>query len=311
MKIVAINNARAKTDHIESILFADWGGNPVSRRSKGDAIASFESGSASGTRQSQTRKGRAFSGQILRVCSRTYRRYAHRTNARPCPETAPAEWFNLIGFRSRAVTAAFGMVLLFANIPANAADTVYEEPPAPSAPEEVTPLAAWSGIYGGAVLGYGFGETDVGANNIDTDGFIGGIFGGAQYQSGSFVYGGETDIGYNMMDGTNAGVATEYGLEGSLRARIGYAATQDILLYGTGGVAVGRVEVTNAAGSDTNTVVGWTAGAGVDAKLTEQVFGRLEYRYTDYADKVFNPGGAAANVDANHSRLMLGLGLHF
>ncbi len=214
--------------------------------------------------------------------------------------------------RTNPVAAAVGLVLLAGGLPAYAADTVYEEPPIPSAPEETAPLAAWSGVYGGAVLGYGFGDTDVGANSIDTDGFIGGVFGGAQLQSGSFVYGGETDIGYNWMNGSNAGVTTETGIEGSARARLGFAATQDILVYGTGGVAVGRMEVTNAAGTDTNTMVGWTAGAGVDAKLTEQIFGRLEYRYTDYGNKVFNPGGGGAvNVDASQNRVMMGLGVHF
>lgn len=213
-----------------------------------------------------------------------------------------------------AVPAAtvFGLALLVTNAPARAADTVYEEPPVPTAPEETVPLAAWSGVYGGAVVGWGFGDTDAGANSISTDGFIGSVFGGAQMQSGAFVYGGETDFGYNWMDGTNAGVRAESGLEGSLRARLGYAATDRLLVYGTGGVAVGQVEATNAAGSDKNTMVGWTAGAGVDAKLTDQIFGRLEYRYTDYADKTFNPGGGGAvNVDANQNRVMLGLGLFF
>ena len=214
--------------------------------------------------------------------------------------------------RTGQAIAAFSVAVMLATGAARAADTVYEEPPVPSAPEETVPLAAWSGIYGGAVLGYGFGDTDAGANNINTDGFLAGVFGGAQMQSGAFVYGGETDIGYNWMKGANAGVATQAGVEGSLRARLGYAATDRLLVYGTGGVAVGRIEVTNAAGSDTNTMVGWTAGAGVDAKLTDQVFGRLEYRYTDYADKTFNPGGAGAvNVDPNQNRVLLGLGLYF
>lgn len=215
-------------------------------------------------------------------------------------------------YPKKPVAVAIGLALLVAQAPAYAADTVYDEPPAPSAPEEIVPLAVWSGVYGGAVLGYGFGDTDVAANNINTDGFIAGLFGGAQLQSGSFVYGGETDFGYNWMSGSNAGVTTEAGIEGSLRARLGYAATERLLVYGTGGVAVGRMEVVNAAGSDTNTMVGWTAGAGVDARLTDKVFGRLEYRYTDYANKVFNPGGGGAvNVDASQNRVMLGLGLHF
>ena len=37
-------------------------------------------------------------------------------------------------------------------------------------------------------------------------------------------------------------------------------------------------------------MLGWTAGAGVDVKVTEQVFGRVEYRYTDFGSDDFNTG---------------------
>jgi outer membrane immunogenic protein len=84
-----------------------------------------------------------------------------------------------------------------------------------------------------------------------------------------------------------------------------------VLVFGTGGVAAGRVEVSNAAGSDANTMVGWTAGAGVDVKMTDRVFGRLEYRHTNYGDKTFTLGGTSRNVDVNQNRLMLGVGVQF
>ena len=43
------------------------------------------------------------------------------------------------------------------------------------------------------------------------------------------------------------------------------------------------VTADSAAGrSDGNTMLGWTAGAGADVMFTDTVFGRVEYRYTDF-----------------------------
>ncbi|MDN2565002.1 porin family protein [Aquibium sp. A9E412] len=216
----------------------------------------------------------------------------------------------------RPVAATLGLAVSLAALPAMAADPVYEQPPAaPAAPMEVPPVASWSGPYVGATVGYGFlGHTDTGipaGNEIDTDGFSGSAFGGYNMQSGTFVYGVEGDIGYSGVDGTNAGVRSEAGVEGSLRARLGLAATDTVLVYGTAGGAAGNVKITDPAGSDSNTMLGWTAGVGVDAKLTEQVFGRLEYRYTDYGSETFNTGSGAQSVDATSNKIMLGVGMKF
>lgn len=213
-------------------------------------------------------------------------------------------------FFGRLLPAAATATLAL-SLAAQAADVVYEAP-APSEPY-VAPVETsdWSGVYGGAVLGYGWGETRVEPDNdVSTDGFIGGIFGGAQLQNGSIVYGGEADIGYSWLDGTNAGEEAEAGLEGSLRARLGYAMNDRVLVYGTGGLAVGRHKVTSGVDSDRKTMVGWTAGAGVDVKLTEALFGRAEYRYTDFGNKTFSIPGDA-RVDATQNRVMLGLGVKF
>ena len=37
-------------------------------------------------------------------------------------------------------------------------------------------------------------------------------------------------------------------------------------------------------------MLGWTAGVGTDIKLTDNVFGRVEYRYTDFGSKNFTTG---------------------
>ncbi|WP_173931315.1 outer membrane protein [Chelativorans sp. Marseille-P2723] len=208
--------------------------------------------------------------------------------------------------------AAFALVA----IPAHAADVVYEQPPAPpAAPMPVAPVATWAGPYAGVALGYGFGgdtEVDlVPGVEIDTDGFVGNVFAGWQGQSGTFVYGVEGDIGWNGMDGSDAGFDTEAGVDGTLRARLGFAATDDVLIYGTAGGAVGRNEVSNAVTSDSQTHWGWTAGVGTDVKLTPNSFARVEYRYTDLGSETYNLGAGDFDVDATSHKVLVGFGVSF
>lgn len=215
---------------------------------------------------------------------------------------------------ARSTAAAFGLIAL-GMAPAFAADAVMEEPPAPAAPMETPPVNTWSGPYAGVTLGYGFaGQTDVGdpALEIETDGFLAHGFAGYQMQNGNFVYGLEGDVGYGGYKGDNLGVESKAGLDGSLRARLGVAVTPDILLYGTAGGALQNNEITDAVGnSDSNTHLGWTAGAGADVKITEQVFGRVEYRYTDFGSKDYNLGGTNFEADSRDHRVMFGVGMKF
>ncbi|PWK75574.1 outer membrane protein [Aminobacter sp. AP02] len=215
---------------------------------------------------------------------------------------------------ARPLAAAFGLVALAA-MPAFAADVVMEEPPAPAAPMEQPPVNTWSGPYAGVSLGYGFsGEAkDKTFNNeIGTSGFVGGAFGGYNYQMDNFVIGGEADLGYNGVEGDNAGTSVKGGLEGSLRARLGYVVTPDILVYGTAGGAGSQVKVTDAVGnSESNTALGWTAGVGTDIKLTESVFGRVEYRYTDLGTDSYNLGGTNHDVSYKDHRVTFGVGMKF
>jgi outer membrane immunogenic protein len=94
----------------------------------------------------------------------------------------------------------------------------------------------------------------------------------------------------------------------TLRGRIGYAMDR-LLIYGTGGLAVGRVEVDDTVGptSEAATEVGWTAGAGIETALTDQVLGRVEYRYTDLGSSSFTPG----SVSTTSHDVMFGIGFKF
>ncbi|TIX52502.1 MAG: porin family protein, partial [Mesorhizobium sp.] len=57
-----------------------------------------------------------------------------------------------------------------------------------------------------------------------------------------------------------------------------------------------------------NTMLGWTAGVGTDIKITDNVFGRVEYRYTDFGDKDFDGIGKVKSTD---NRVTFGVGMKF
>jgi len=164
-------------------------------------------------------------------------------------------------------------------------------------------------------LGYGFsGSADDGVNDIGTDGWVGGAFGGFNMQNGQFVYGVEGDINYSGIEGSNAGFEARSRVDGSIRGRAGVAVTDDILLYGTAGVAAESLRITDevSGARDSNTMLGYTVGAGADVKLTEDVFARAEYRYTDYGSEEFTlPGVGTAEIDSSNHRVMVGVGIKF
>lgn len=221
--------------------------------------------------------------------------------------------------RARPVAAAFGLVALLGVVPANAADVIMEEAPAaPAVPMEEAPVASWAGAYAGLQLGYGFAghtQTDgaggVSGQDVHTDGIVGGAFAGIQGQTANIVYGVEADIGYSGIEGKDDGVRSEGGVEGSLRARLGYSITPDVLIYGTAGGAAEKLEVSQGGNTDDKALLGYTVGAGTDVKITENVFGRIEYRYTDFGSREFDLGSGSQDVDASNHRVMFGVGMGF
>jgi outer membrane immunogenic protein len=215
---------------------------------------------------------------------------------------------------ARPVAAAIGMTALMGISAALAADVV-NEVPAPAVPMDVAPVASWSGAYGGVTAGYGFAgrsEDETVGNEIDTDGFVGGGFVGYNHDTGTGIVAGvEGDLGYNGVEGDNAGTRVKGGVEGSARARLGYTLTPDMLGYVTAGGAATHMSVEEGGVEDSATQLGWTAGVGTDVKLTEKVFGRVEYRYTDYGSETFNTGSGPRDVDAKDHRVQLGVGMQF
>lgn len=202
---------------------------------------------------------------------------------------------------------ATALVLPFAAT-SHAADAIMAPPEPPAAPiVQPAPLQLWTGPYAGVFLGYNWGDFDA---VDDADDIAGGIYGGYNWQVDDFVFGIEGDIGYSAQDTTVGAIEAEKGAFGSLRARAGVA-FNPFLLYATGGVAVADIEYNDGLGSDSNTQVGYTVGAGVEGFVTDNVTARLEYRYTDYGSETITlPVGSFSSSYDEHS-VRAGIGIKF
>jgi len=77
----------------------------------------------------------------------------------------------------------------------------------------------------------------------------------------------------------------------------------------TTGTAVGSLEVKNSR-NDASTHAGWTIGGGIEAAFTDNIIGRLEYRYTDLGTHNFATA-PRTNVDFQSSQVMVGVGYKF
>ncbi|MCS4242617.1 outer membrane immunogenic protein [Rhizobium sp. BIGb0125] len=223
-----------------------------------------------------------------------------------------------------ALSAAF----ILAASSAMAADAVYEVPAAPVAVE--LPGFNWTGFTVGVQGGYGWNnhDLDFGAGApfpafaADFDGGILGGFVGYNHQmDNNWVLGIEGDFEKNWGDDSLAlgfgGPSINYGLDwqGSVRGRVGYAVDR-ALIYGTAGWAIGRgfAEVPGFVAEQKETFNGFTVGAGVDYAFTDNVFGRVEYRYTNFGDKDFTfggLGGGTVNSDLDQHAIRIGLGIKF
>ncbi|MBL0373860.1 porin family protein [Rhizobium sp. KVB221] len=192
-----------------------------------------------------------------------------------------------------------------------AADVVTPEPVAPEV-VEVAPISSWDGAYIGAFGGAGWldGDYDFGTSSHSrtSGGGVIGKFGGYNYQfDNNFVLGIEGDVSYNWNDKDINGTDVGTDWAGSVRARAGYA-WDDALIYGAAGWTTARGFVDpNNGGKKTKALQGYTLGAGVDYKFTQNIFARAEYRFNDYGSEKI--GGV--NFDARQHQVLFGVGYKF
>jgi outer membrane immunogenic protein len=181
--------------------------------------------------------------------------------------------------------------------------------PHPSYYTAPAPLSAysWTGLYLGGNLGHEWGTTS--NNPTRPSGFAGGLQGGYNWQTGQLVFGGEADIQLSGANDTFAPWKFSNPWFGTLRGRAGFA-VNNILIYGTAGVALGELSA-QAIGlqSENHTNVGWTAGVGVEAGLAASWSAKVEYLFIDLASNTYALTGTSNGLTANLFRM--GVNYHF
>jgi outer membrane immunogenic protein len=227
-------------------------------------------------------------------------------------------------------------------------------------PAAAAPAPNWAGFYIGGNLGYGWGNSDStvdypsisqgpfgtappfsASNTLNLNGVLGGIQFGQNVQVGNWLYGLESDFQFTGQnanssrtdrlfrgsfiifgDTLDATTQTETKIQwfGTVRGRAGLIC-DGLLFYGTGGLAYGRVHLSQTVSildegtvlgfplfSDldsgvlnrSQTKLGWTVGAGIEAALMPNWSWKAEYLHLDFGklhdSTLVTDGGTAISI---------------
>jgi outer membrane immunogenic protein len=205
----------------------------------------------------------------------------------------------------KKIVLALTLVTTAASGAAMAADMQRGPSPYYSAPAQGA-YYNWSGAYAGANVGYQWGSVDNTSTN--PSGLEGGLQGGYNWQNGQFVYGVETDLQITGADDTFAPYQFSNPWFGTLRARGGIA-MNNVLFYGTVGLAYGDLKGESAGLSETKTQIGWTAGLGAEVGFTPNWSAKLEYLYADLSNRTYSVTGTENGLSSSFVRI--GVNYHF
>jgi outer membrane immunogenic protein len=194
-------------------------------------------------------------------------------------------------------TSLVGLAVAAASVlaqPAAAADMTPRYPqPYVKAPM-YNPVFTWTGFYIGLNGGGGWGRSSWDrTGEFDLLGAVVGGTAGFNWQTGQVVLGIESDFDLSDVSGTTstlcaAGCATRNDWLGTVRGRLGYAFDR-FLPYVTGGLAAGDIHATTPgfAGA-TQSNLGWTIGAGMEAVVVGNWTAKVEYLHVGLGN--FNCG---------------------
>jgi outer membrane immunogenic protein len=202
----------------------------------------------------------------------------------------------------------------------------------------------WSGFYAGLNAGYGWAQTSAaftngasGALSLPAQGALAGGQVGFNWQQGNIVFGieGAIDASRLTQDGTGttnpniSHIDVNVDQIASIRGRLGWLAQNDLMLYGTAGVAFAHMnrnqiyDPNNGGGPfDPLTTVplanwhtGWTVGVGVEKAIGHNWSAGLEYDYaqfnTVHYQSNWTPGAQGTDVSLNLHTVKFTLNKHF
>jgi outer membrane immunogenic protein len=190
---------------------------------------------------------------------------------------------------NKFLSGAVAVVAAGWTVSAQAADLSYGSHP-PYTVNQPLNAYSWAGPYLGANLGYAWGSVDY--NPTKPSGFSGGVQGGYNWQTGPWVFGVEGDLQATGATDTFAPWKFSNPWFGTVRGRAGYA-VNNILFYGTAGLAFGELQGETFGLSETHTTAGWTAGVGAEFGLAPNWSAKVEYLYVDLNDTPFTITGVS------------------
>jgi len=136
----------------------------------------------------------------------------------------------------------------------------------------------FSGVKATAIAGYD--NIDLNIAGVDSvDGFLYGVALGYDHQSGNIVYGVEVEATESTGEISNAAGTAEVGRDLYAGGRLGFVAGDKALIYTKAGYTNARSSSPGLGGANGD---GFRVGGGVEYKLSEKIFARGEYRYSDY-----------------------------
>lgn len=187
----------------------------------------------------------------------------------------------------------------------------------PQAPAEET---SWTGLYLGGFIGGGAVVNDLDVlsgllefDGVGGEGVVGGGFAGLNYQVSSNLVVGvqaelgvadlETEISTPVLGGITLEAAPDFNL--ALSGRIGWLTDPDTMLYLIGGYSYAEYETEISAFGVSvefdEKYDGYHVGAGIEARLTDSLTARVEYRYTGYGEEDWGTGGAVEVSPSTHT----------
>jgi outer membrane immunogenic protein len=192
----------------------------------------------------------------------------------------------------RSVFGAAAGALL---VPASAATAADYDPRPYTVASPVAPFS-WAGMYLGGNAGYQWAS--VSNNPAQPSGLAGGVQVGYNWQVSQFVLGVETDLQLSGANDTFAAWKFSNPWYGTLRGRVGYS-LNNILFYGTGGLAYGDLRAELGGFTETQTLGGWTAGAGMEVGFTPNWSAKIEYLYINLGNTNFTLTGTSNGLQSN------------
>lgn len=165
-------------------------------------------------------------------------------------------------------------------------------------------------------------------NDESIDGVVFGVGAGYDFKMGNLVVGPEAEVTWSTAktsfeDGDFEG----FGI-GNVKAnrdlyvggRVGYAFTPRTMVYAKGGYTNAKFDVRNGDGtvvtSDDIDADGWRVGAGVEQAVSDNIFAKVEYRYSNYEKGELDftgdiPDGQRFDLDLDRHQVVAGVGMRF